>query len=38
MGKISLLVPVKDSLVSLGDQSPSVSNRSGQFPKVCVSG
>lgn len=37
MGKMSLMVPVRDSLVSLGDWSPSVSNRSGQFPKVCVS-
>jgi len=37
MGKMSLLVPVGDRLVSLGDGSPSVCNRSGQFPVVCVS-
>lgn len=35
MGKMSPVVPVRDSLVSVGDQIPAVSNHPGQFPKVC---
>lgn len=37
MGKMTLLITTRDSLVSLGDWSPSVSDCLGQFPKVCVS-
>lgn len=37
MGKMSPVVPVRDSVVSVGDQIPAVSNHPGQFPKVCVS-
>lgn len=37
MGKMSPAVPVRDSLVSVRDQIPAVSNHPGPFPKVCAS-